>query len=422
MALLLALLMLLVACADGAGETTDDTDDTDDAADGATQDDGVGSDVTIDEEVTLTVASIFPPEHWQSRPWQQFGDAVEESTDGQVSFEYHWAGSLVPAPEMGSGLADGIIDMAFPIYVYTPADFPIDSWITDLGFVGDDRPVAGHLQGFAATLEWGFQSEQFLDEIARNGLEPLLPRFRLQPAYDLLCREEPVTNLEEAQGKRVRTGGPTWEVAAEALGMTPVSMVPGEIYEGMERGVLDCFMGPVVDVAALGLWDVANQYTSVGFAGFSSYGVASGETTWNSLSPEVQQVIWDHLPVYIEGMVRGYLEEAHRVYSEGPDEHGLEFHQLDSEAEAAVEEYRDGVLASMAERAPEGVEDPQAMVDSYLELHDEWFGIVEDLGYLPEQATWDAWAAAQSEGVDIDLEPYVDAVVERILAPNRPGS
>lgn len=305
------------------------------------------------------------------------------------------------------------------MYAYTPAEFPIDVWISELGFLADKAPVVGNLQSYAAALEWGFENPEFIQELEDNGLAPLLPRIQLIPEYHLICTE-PVTSLDDFEGLRVRTGGPAWANAAEALGMSTVTVATAEIFETLQRGVVDCSMNGFADFIGLGLWDAASHATSTGFAGWTSYGVAMGKPRWDALSSDAQQVMWNNLDAYIETMLDNSLTEHHRFVIEGAEK-GLEFHELDDEATQAIDDYHEGVLESIVEQAPEGLSDPQAMVDSWVELHDKWRDIALELGYETDHDNYFDWAEAQPEdGHEVDVRPFVDRIVEEILIPNQP--
>jgi TRAP-type C4-dicarboxylate transport system substrate-binding protein len=410
--------LVLVAC----GADTEEQDAVDDgngevgAVDESdTDDDAEPADI---EQISMSAATLYGPEQWQSTPLAAYADALAEASGGNVEVEFYYGDALLPPGELATGLADGIADIAYFVHVYTPADFPIDDWISKLGFVADSRPVVGPLQALAATLEWGFQEEEYLEELDNNGLAPLLPRFSIIHSYDLLCND-PVTNADEAAGKRVRIGGQAWADAGQNLGMEPVSLAGGEVYEGFERGIVDCFMGGPPDMTGLGLWDVGDHYTESGFTGFTSYSVSVGKGKWDSLSTEAQQLMWDNLRVYLDRLMTNYLEEFHLFFSGGA-ERGIEFHQMDEATQQMIEDHQTDVRDGLADAAPEQVSDPEASIANYEQLHDKWLDRVLDLGYDPEAASWAEWVENNPDGVDVDLDPWLDAVVDEILGPVRP--
>src|SRR5699024_10532555 len=52
-------------------------------------------------------------------------------------------------------------------------------------------------------------------------------------------RDKTVKNIDDMKGLRIRTPSDTISKALTKLGATPVGMPPGEVYEGLQRGVID---------------------------------------------------------------------------------------------------------------------------------------------------------------------------------------
>jgi TRAP-type C4-dicarboxylate transport system substrate-binding protein len=240
----------------------------------------------------------------------------------------------------------------------------------------------------------------------------------VQDTYHLIC-SDPVTTLDEAAGTRIRIGGEAWANEAEAIGASPVTLSGAEMYEGFQRGIVDCYMGPPPDMSSLGLWDIGQEYTEGTFTGFTSYGLPISLEFWNSLDAPAQDLLWDSQEVYFRRLAQNNIQEHYDFYTTGPD-HGLTFHEFDAETLATVEEHQQGVLDTLAADAPPDVTDPEALIERYLELHEKWHTIVIDLGYESDEETWAEWAEARPDGPEVELDPWIQAVVDEILNPHRP--
>ncbi|TWE22565.1 C4-dicarboxylate TRAP transporter substrate-binding protein [Prauserella muralis] len=369
------------------------------------------------DPIVLRVPTLYGPGHYQTRALEEYGAAVEKASDGKVSFEFFYLDSLVEPADTTKALADGIVDVSLVVPGYTPSDFPIDVWTSDLAFQSSSRPVVGALQSTAAVLDWSFNQPEMLAEYDRLGLVPLLPRFTGHVSYNLLCTK-PVTSLREARGMRGRVGGPNWAKEIEALGMTSVSLAGGEIYEGFQRGIIDCYVGSGPDMVATGLWDVGKHYTELGLSGWSSGGLMVGKTTWERLPLIVRQVLFDQSTVYLESWHRGWIEGMREFVVQG-QKRGVQFHEPDESMRGALEKFHQRVLGTAQRRAPEGVSAPGEFLDAYSAAHDRWLGIVTgELGYEPRGTTWAEWA--RGGDTEIDLGPWIERIRERILAPHRP--
>ncbi len=361
------------------------------------------------DPLTLKVATLYGPDNWQTAPMQAFTDSIEEKSDGKISFEYFYAGSVLAPDEIVDGLRDGLADLAYFVQVYTPAKFPMDDWISQAAFLSDPDPIGGHLQSIGASAEWAINDADFTTEFEAQGVTPLIPRVQVIHTYDLLCTD-PVTTLGEAAGATVRIGGPSWAEAAESLGMNPVSLAGEELYTGMQQGVVDCFMGGQSDMAGLNLLDLGQNFVSTGFAGFSSYAIGIGTEQWESLPLEAQQLIWDEIPTYLEAFAESSFG-AVAEFQQAVDEQGVTIHEPADDLAEAAAEHNDEVLAGLIEASPDSVSDPEATVASFEEMHDKWFEVVDELGLfgLPEEQI-----------ADTDTSEWVDRVWTEVFEAHRP--
>lgn len=401
----LGVLGLIAACS-----PADSTSSTPAATPGATAE---GTDEI--PSVTLKVGTLYGPENWQTTPMTAYTQAVTEATDGQIEFEFYYAGSLVPPAEMATGLRDGLIDLAHIVPAYTPATFTHDTWINNLAWASDPSPVAGTLQAAAATLDWGVNTESYLAELEAEGLTPLIPRLQTVHKYGLLCKD-PVISLDQARGKRVRAGGEAWSAETENLGGVPVAMPAAEVYTAFQQGLVDCFMGGPEDTHALGLADHGKHWTGGEFTGWSSAGVMMSQSTWDTLPLAAQQAMWDQLPVFLETFFESnFAINAEFVAASG--DQGMVFETADDDMRAAITGHHDAVAADLPASAPAAVDDPEGLVQSWLDAHEAWLQVVtDDLGYSADEVLWSDVEDVES----LDLKPWADRVYEDLLAPRRP--
>lgn len=354
----------------------------------------------------------YGPDHMMSTAMTQFGDVVAESSGGELSFEYFFGDSLVKQPEVATSLTGGVIDLGYLGMAYTPASFPIDAWSSQLGYGGDERPVVGLLANAAATIEWAYNHPEVSAELTDQGIYPLIPRFQNHDNYQLLCKE-PVESLADAQGKRVRVGGELYSDAVTALGMTPVTLSGAEIYEGFERGVVDCFVGAEPDMTGLGLWEIGKNFTKVDFPGWSSISLASSNNFMDSLTPEQKAAFDENRAEFLKIYYTGYFDEQKRFYQE-QDSMSLQYHQPAADLQQALDDHFSGVRQNMIDDAPDIVADSEAAVTEYEQLRAKWTGIVEELGYDSGYSSHAEWASALGDE-SIDLQPWADRLDDEIF-------
>jgi len=103
-------------------------------------------------------------------------------------------------------------------------------------------------------------------------------------------RDKRIATPDDLRGLRIRTPLPTVSMMLEFLGASPVGMLPGQVYENMQRGVLDGAAFPWDPVRAFRLGEVsrfhfeANLYTA-------AFWFAINERKYQSLPADVRRVI-----------------------------------------------------------------------------------------------------------------------------------
>src|SRR5690606_16949584 len=85
------------------------------------------------------------------------------------------------------------------------------------------------------------------------------------------------------------------------------SIPPAEIFDSMQRGVIDCMIGPVIDLDSLGLLDISTHGAWLSVVGFSASTVMMGLDQWDALPADLQQIMTEAAPVFAETFVEGKI-------------------------------------------------------------------------------------------------------------------
>ncbi|WP_240190861.1 hypothetical protein [Aeromicrobium sp. YIM 150415] len=371
------------------------------------------------EPVTLSFQLAVGSESLVAAPVQRYAEAVEEWSDGKIEIELLYSGSRVALQEMTSALAEGLVDMGHHVTTYEADTYPVTSLGADLLFLQEPTPVVGTLQLTAAWAEAGAVPGPFKDELIENGIQPLVP-FAPNQGSGLLCRGEPVRSLDDARGKVIRAGSEGQAGELEALGATPVTLPLLEVYDGLQRGVVDCVIASLAMAEGGGFIEAGDSWTLDDRFGFSTYpsGVSIGLDRWESLPLVAQQLLWDRLDVFLEETVASTAGfEMFSTALETSTASGVTIETASDDLAQAVNGYFDEARDRYAE-ADLPTADAADIVDDVVETHEKWLGIVQELGYEDEVG----WADAQTWFAEneVDLEAYVDRLRSEILDPNRP--
>lgn len=373
---------------------------------------------------TAQYAHPNDPSTWLANADKEWAGDVEEATGGDVSINIHWSGALAAAPEAADAMSSGTSQIGILYPIYTPSKFPTWTWLSEYSFLSDPRPMIGDMQAYAAALEVSLNSDLLKNEYREQGIEPILPLFEMNAGYHLACTE-PVTSLSDAKGKTVRTPGGPWERETTALGMAPTQMEVGEMYEALQRGVLDCSVNPLRDLVSFDLIEVATDITMDDEAGFTGFDSALGanEDWWDGLGAETQDDIWTTLKEYSERFVSAGLGADLEV-REKLDEYDVNIHSMESDMRKALKDNQQERLDNAMSNAPEGSPKKQKeLLTAYTEAMQKWERIITDeLGYGEQiPATWSELLASDMSVDDVDFAPFSDRLWQEVLEPAMPS-
>lgn len=230
----------------------------------------------------LRLSTFVPPVHVIYReiliPWSQ---EVAKATNGEVKVTLYPSMQLGgKPPELFRQAKEGVVDLVFTLPGYTSPAFPRTQMIELPGLKPD---------GVAATnMMWDL-------------LDPYL-----RPEYDgthvialwgaedagLISRDKAFRSVDDLKGKRMRAPSAAQARQLEVMGAVPVAMPITEVYQSLERGVVDGAMLPFSTIPDFRLGEVGRGYTIAGpLFGRSSFLVAMNKKKYDGLSPAARAAI-----------------------------------------------------------------------------------------------------------------------------------
>ncbi|MCM3759871.1 TRAP transporter substrate-binding protein [Alkalihalobacillus oceani] len=305
------LIVVVAACGDGS------------ATSGST----TGSQTT-GEEVELSVSTYLTAGHGQvTDVLEPFFNEIEEKTEGRVTANYYPSNALGAADAQYDMAVTGVADFVLSNHGYSPGQFQLTS-IADLPFMGNSAEDASRIL-------WNLH-EQF-PGIAEEHEGTKIGWLFKTDTYQIFTSDKPVRTPEDLKGLRIRTPSPAGNRLLELVGATPVNIPMGDVYEGMQRGVIDGALAPASVIVNFQLSDVTKYITKGDFWTQSFYGVFNPDT-WERLSAEDQEII--------ESMIGEQMAiKAGQVYDqdgqngwEKAEEDGVEIIELSNEEKTEWEE------------------------------------------------------------------------------------
>jgi TRAP-type transport system periplasmic protein len=228
------------------------------------------------EGIDLIISHPFPARHVQHRLMlEPFKKDLEEKSKGRIKVTIHPGGALAPAPAHYENIVAGAFDIGWTLQGYTPGRFPLSA-IVEMPFLWSSAQEA-------TRVFW-----QLFEEMPALQNEYRDVKVLATWTHDLgqlYTTSKPVRTLEDLRGLKIRAPGPVQTSMLRALGAVPLNMPAGEVYDALERGVVD---GLVIGLSAIKGFRLEQLVKHATLAKFyvATMIVAMNQQTYKKLSSE----------------------------------------------------------------------------------------------------------------------------------------
>ena len=237
-------------------------------------------------DVTLRFHQLLPPQAAVPKnaimPWIE---QVQAASNGRIKIQHFPAMQLGgKPPELFDQAKNGVVDIVWTVLGYTPGRFP-KAEVFELPFMTGD-PVKGSV---------AFQS--FVEQYAADEFKDIKLIAVHVHGPGLFHGKEPVTQLADLKGLKVRGGSRVVNIMLTQLGATPVGMPVPAVGQALSKGVIDSTTIPYEIVPALKLHQIVKNHTE--FSGdkglyTQTFVVAMNKGAYDKLPADLKKVIDDH--------------------------------------------------------------------------------------------------------------------------------
>lgn len=246
--------------------------------------------------------SYLPENTSAGKVAQWWMDEVEARSDGRITFDPHFGATLLPPDEIFTALEDGRVDVGLGIHNYTGEPFPFTE-VATLPFQTSNRAAAD-----VALRDMYAEYPEFQDEWASRGLHPLA---FISSSPHMTASTEALQDPSGFEGMDVRAVGTPAAVIADS-GANVVALPVAEVYEGLQRGLIQAVATTAFDVAgSLRLFEHAKYFVDDGIGIYGMQELLMAEEQWNELPDDLRDVVSE---VNLE-----LTEQALLVYGETDD-------------------------------------------------------------------------------------------------------
>ena len=271
------------------------------------------------EVIKIKMVGSLPIGHVLTNALNLYKQYVEQNSNGRVVVEVYPAQQLYNDKDMVSVLPKGAVEMGIA---------QTDMWA---GLV----PAGGFF-----TLPLIFDNEDHFFRVFHGKAGDILREDLLKNrckalggatlgTADMIFRM-PMSTLEDARGKRVRSFGQSTAYFLQALGMAPTMMSSGETYAALEKGAIDGIISGLTSFDSRKMYEVAKYVPDVMIQPVVLYLTVANLKFYNSLPQDIQKILSDGA-VIIENYTRKTAREDMLKARKVLTDHGVTFQKISDE-------------------------------------------------------------------------------------------
>ncbi len=325
---MLLVVVAMIAAACGDGDTTDTTEapavtttapsedtTTTEAMEGTTT--TAADSMDFGDPVTLTLGHPFPAVHPIAvNALEPYAEAVNEATDGTITIEFQPGGALAAPPATFENTVAGGQDMGWALQGYHAGVFPVTEIV--------EQPFQFSSAMQATQTLWDLYDEfpALQDEYSDVQLLGLWTH----DIGDIWTKSVQVETVEDMQGLSMRFPTGIMGQVMDAMGASSVGLPAPEIFDSLNTGVIDGLSIAVSGLESFGLYPELNYGTTCNCYVAAQYLVINLDS-WNSLTPDAQQVMLDLGREYSLVAAEVYDEAYVAIFQKAMDE-GIEIYEL----------------------------------------------------------------------------------------------
>ena len=287
------------------------------------------------DPIKLRVADSFPKGHFLVKlmlePWME---QVSKRTNNAVTFEHYPAQQLGKAADMLKLTQTGVADIGYVAPGYTSDKMPVSEVAMLPGAF--EHACQGTLAYWKLAHSGVIADQDYTPNNIRLLLAVSLPQYRI------FTVKQPVRDVADVTGLKLRSTGGAQDLTLRAIGAVPVRMAAPDAYESLSRGTMDGLLFPLESVVAYGA-DKLVKYSTDGL-GFGSFVVSYSisDQAWKKLSPEIQKAMTEAAEEIIPTACQ-QVQKADSETRKSLEAAGIRFETLQPEVNAKFRDLMKGV-------------------------------------------------------------------------------
>jgi TRAP-type C4-dicarboxylate transport system substrate-binding protein len=241
--------------------------------------------------IVLKVVQSWPkPVHW-NRPGEAYLKWAEMRLKGKVKFQILGGPEVVPTFQQGEAVRNGVVDMMIGAANYYSGEMPAADCFKLFTIPQWEAREKGIYRYYNKLHAKKLNAYYIGNQLPQN-----VP-FHLYTTF-------PVKKVEDFKGKTIRVTA-IYRAFVEAMGGSPATIAPAEVYTALQRGTVDGLGWPEKGLMDLGWHEVIKYRIDPGFYVLDGT-VVMNLDKWKSLPPDVQEGLVTAMKEFEKGIWMQY--------------------------------------------------------------------------------------------------------------------
>jgi tripartite ATP-independent transporter DctP family solute receptor len=262
---------------------------------------------------------------------RKFADHMKEWSGGKIEIEVYPYGTLGATGDINELAQMGVVEFVFSDHAWISSFVP-QAQALALNYIFPTEKVP-------EVLDWMARNGEFLPLLEKafrkNDLVPLSIMFE---GWQWVTSKKPIKSLEDMKGLKLRLMSSKLLVEDyKAYGASPTPMSYGEVYSGLQMGLIDAQVNPLFAIYSMKFYEVQDYVTQLKSEPFIGIPTVN-QTFFDSLTPEAQAEMrnfWiDAIVPAGNWITERNASDMERMKEAKPS---LEFHELD---EATIAKFK----------------------------------------------------------------------------------